>query len=65
MVGTKIKKYLDDNGIMQSFLVKKTGLSAAAISDMCNGKRKIGCVEYYKICRALELPLETFLEGEE
>jgi transcriptional regulator with XRE-family HTH domain len=62
MVGGRIKQYLAENGIKQSFLAEKTGMSNATISDICNGNRKIDCVEYYKICKALNVPLETFLE---
>lgn len=64
MVGEKIKKYLQDNGIKQTFLAEKTGLSNSQISDICINDRKIDCVEYYKICRALNLPLEYFMETE-
>jgi transcriptional regulator with XRE-family HTH domain len=62
MVGGRIKQYLAENGIKQTFLAEKTGMSNATISDICNGNRKIDCVEYYKICKALNVPLETFLE---
>lgn len=62
MVGARIKDYLTRNGIKQSFLSEKTGLSNSIISDICLGNRKIDCVEYYKICKALNVPLETFLE---
>lgn len=62
MVGGRIKQYLVENGIKQTFLAEKTGMSNATISDICNGNRKIDCVEYYKICKALNVPLETFLE---
>ena len=61
MVGAKIKQYLTENGIKQAFLVSKTGLSADKISAICNHDRKIDCVDYYKICKALNVPLETFL----
>lgn len=61
MVGARIKNYLADNGIKQNFLAEKTGLSPNAISDICIHDRKIDCVEYYKICKALNLPLEYFL----
>ena len=64
MVGKKIKQYLVDNGIKQTFLAEKTGLSQMAISDICNRDRKIDVVEYAKICKALNVPFETFLEGE-
>lgn len=63
MVGARIKDYLSENGIKQTFLAEKTGLSNSQVSDICSNDRKIDCVEYYKICKALNVPLETFLEG--
>lgn len=62
MVGKRIKEYLVSNGIKQSFVAEKTGLSTMVISDICNKDRRIDCMEYYKICKALNVPLETFLE---
>ena len=64
MVGKRIKQYLTDNGIKQIFLVEKTGLSPMVITGICNKGRKIDVVEYDKICKALNVPLETFLGGE-
>lgn len=64
MVGSRIKNYLNDNGIKQIFLAEKTGLSPNAISDICNHDRKIDVIEYAKICKALNVPLDTFLEDE-
>lgn len=64
MVGTRIKNYLNDNGIKQIFLAEKTGLSPNAISDICNNDRKIDVIEYAKICKALNVSLDTFLEDE-
>ena len=65
MVGARIKEYLVEKGIKQSFLAQKTGLTDHAISDICNKDRRIDCMEYYKICKALDLPLEYFLPEEE
>ena len=64
MVGRRIKQYLTDNGIKQSFLAEKTGMTPMVISDICNNGRKIDIVEYYKICKALNVPMETFIESE-
>ena len=65
-IGVKIGKYLKDRGITQSFLVRETGLTASAISDICSGSRKgIDCLEYYKICKALGVDLMTFIVDEE
>lgn len=61
-IGLRIYQYLSSRGIKQSFLVKETGLSANAISDICTGRRKsIDTLEYYKICKALGVDLMTFL----
>ena len=51
MVGKRIGDYLKDKGIKQSFLVTKTGLTASLVSA--------------RICKALELPYEYFLDREE
>lgn len=62
-VGLKIGKYLSDHGITQAFIVNKTGIPAWAVSDICNGKRNnIDCIAYYKICKALGVSMETFIE---
>lgn len=63
MIGARIKDYLNTNGIKQSFLAEKSGITVARISDICNKRTKVGAVEYAKICKALGLPLGTFLEG--
>lgn len=62
-VGKRIGRYLQDKGIKQAFLANTTGITASAISDICTGSRKnIDVVEYKKICNALSVPYETFLE---
>lgn len=63
VIGKKIKIYLENKGIKQKFVADKTGLSESAMSDICNEKRKVDAVEYYLICKALQLPLDYFLEG--
>ena len=64
-IGLKIGAYLKENGIKQTFLAQVTGLTVCAISDICTGKRKvIDAIEYYKICRALNVALDTFMPDE-
>lgn len=65
MIGAKIKEYLSENGIKQSFLAERTGLTPSQVSDICIHDRKIDCIEYYKICRALNVELEYFLKDME
>lgn len=63
-VGKRIGQYLTDNGIKQAFVADKVGIDKPKMSDICNKDRKIDCVLYYKICKALNVPLEMFLESD-
>ena len=66
-VGKNIKEYMAENGIKQSFVADKVGIPQPQMSDICNKGRSIDCILYYKICNALNVPLEKFLfdgEGE-
>lgn len=60
--GLKIKRYLQEHGISQAFLSRKTGISAAKLNLSLNGKRNIPFDEYELICGALCLDTNTFLE---
>ena len=64
MVGERIKNYLTDNGIKQAFVAERVGITRVRMSEICNKDKKIDCELYYKICKALNVPLETFVEGE-
>lgn len=65
MVGSRIKDYLNENGIKQSFVANKAGLTVYQISDICNRDRTIDILIYARICRALNVPLETFISEED
>lgn len=60
MLGPKIKKYLHDNGIKQSYISEKTNLSIPILNAMLNGNRKITAEEYFLICDALNVNVEFF-----
>lgn len=64
MVGRRIKEYIESRGIKQAFVAKQVGITTARLSEICNKGRNIDCETYYKICKTLDVPLETFLEGE-
>ena len=63
-VGERIGLYLNENGIKQSFLAEKSGIPNSIISTIINRGRKIEVTEYYKICKALNVEMATFLEEE-
>ena len=60
MLAKLIRKYLSSKGISQRFLAEKSGYSEQIISAMLTGRRKIVTVEYFVICKALGVPLDTF-----
>lgn len=60
MVGLKVKKYLDENGIKYSYLSEKSGIPMNMLSPTLNGKRKLSVEEYFTICEVLGLSAETF-----
>jgi len=63
VVGEKIKNYLEQNGIKQTFLSEKTGIPMAKLNLSLNGKRRLDFDEYVNICSALALRTDFFLEA--
>ena len=61
-VAEKIRMYMDDNGITQAHISRKTGIAMSKLSLALNGKRRFTFDEYESICWALGVGVETFLE---
>lgn len=61
-VGTKIKNYLEKNGISQAFVSSKSGIPPAKLNLALNGKRKLSLSEYESVCWALGVGVSTFME---
>jgi transcriptional regulator with XRE-family HTH domain len=59
-IGSSIKEHLTNRGITQTFICIKTKIPNNIMSPMLNGKRKISAEEYFLICEALHVPLDTF-----
>lgn len=58
----EIKNYLEENGITQMFLSRKTGISAAKLNLALNGHRRLTFDEYSIICGVLGLNTDYFLK---
>lgn len=58
----EIKKYLEENGITQIFISRKTGIEASKLSLALNGGRKLTLDEYAFICGALGVNTDKFLK---
>ena len=61
-VGKKIKSYLENNGITQTFVANKTGIPVQKLNLSLNGNRKLDFDEYELICGALSVGADKFLE---
>lgn len=61
-VGLKIKKYLEESGISQSYICRRTGISQPKLNLALNGKRRLTFDEYSLICGALGVSTARFIE---
>lgn len=61
-VGQKIKSYLKDNGISQTFVSEKAGIPLSKLNMSLNGNRRLDFGEYELICGALSVGVDKFLE---
>lgn len=61
-IGVMIKSYLEENGISQTFLSKKTGIELPKLNLALNGSRRLTLLEYALICGALKVNTDKFLK---
>lgn len=61
-VGERIKNYLKNNGISQTYVSKKSGIPLAKLNLSLNRKRGLDVSEYELICGALSVGADKFLE---
>ncbi len=62
----KIRGYIERNGLKQTSVAKKAGLSAAAFNAIMNGERTLFADDLRAICLALNVSPEVFIgEGTE
>ena len=64
MIYERIAKFVEENGIKQSALAEKTGMTKQALSNSLRGLRKITAEEYAAICRALKKSPSFFSDDE-
>lgn len=54
--------YLENNGITQTYLSERSGMTTNALNLSLKGKRKLTADEYIKICDALKVPYDLFVK---
>ena len=62
-VGLKIKKYLEENGISQVYISRKTNIPSVKLNLSLNGKRRLTFDEYAAICGTLNVNTDKFLKA--
>lgn len=60
----KLKSFISTHGIKQKFISEKTGIEEGKLSKILNGKRKCTADEFIRICSALNVKPEIFIESE-
>lgn len=58
----RIKSYLKDRGISQTYVSKKSGIPLSKLNLSLNGNRRLCLEEYELICGALAVGTDKFLE---
>ena len=58
----KVRAYIEDNGIKQIAVAKKCGISNVTFNAIMNGKRTLYADDLRKICLALDVSPEMFIE---
>lgn len=62
-IGKKIKLYLTEKGISQTWLSEKTNIALPKLNASLNGDRKISVDEFANILNALNVDANTFIES--
>lgn len=60
-VGSRIKQYLDENGITQTHVSYRTNIPLPKLNLALNGNRRLTFEEYELICGCLNVDASAFL----
>ena len=61
MAVSNIRTYIERSGIKQGYVADKAGIKRDAFCMTMQGKRKLTLDEYCKICAALNVPVDMFI----
>ena len=61
MPSERIKNYIDEKGITQISLSRKTGISPSKLNSSLKQKRELNLSELELICRALDVDANKFI----
>lgn len=58
----RIRLYLEEKGLKQTAVARRSGIPTVTFNAMMNGKRKMYAEDLVAICIALNEPPETFIK---
>lgn len=61
-VGQKIKRYIEENGLSQTFVSRQAQIPLPKLNLSLNGNRRLTFEEYELICGVLNVETGLFLE---
>lgn len=62
LVQARIADYLTDKGLIKTRVAANSSIQRARFSRLMNNKAEMTADEYERICKALEVPLEQFMD---
>lgn len=63
MLGALAKEYMQNNGIKQSYVAEKIGMSPQVLGQILNEKRKIEATEFFNMCEAMGVDAAEFAKA--
>ena len=61
-VQEKLDRYITSHGIKKSHIARKTGMSSATVTRIVKGHGNVTISQLQSICKALDVPITTFID---
>lgn len=61
----KLKKYIEERGLIQKFVAQKTGIEEVALSNILNGRQRCSLENYVKLCKFFNVSFELFIDTDD
>jgi hypothetical protein len=61
-VAERLAIHIKEHKIQLATLADRSGINEATLKGILDGTHQADCIEYHNICKALRVPLKTFIE---
>ena len=59
-INQKIRKHIEDSGMTQTFVARKTGIKPKRMNDICNNVVDVRADELLRLCKVLKVNIKNF-----